>query len=226
MDSVLFVARVLLVGIFGLSGVAKLAARAGSRQALMDLGVFPALATPLGLLLPLAELAVAVALVPATTAWGGAFGALALLLVFLAGLSLALAQGRIPTYHRVSQLSSARIRWQILIRTGAFAAVAGLIVWQAPRTVGPSAVCWLGELTPVQLGGVGASVVTLGLLATQGWFLCHLMRQHGRLLLRLDAQELGLAIHGLAQGHLASPVVVGVTAILALAAGVWRTFPE
>jgi hypothetical protein len=71
MDLLLLVARVLLAGVFGIAGVAKLADRAGSRQALQDFGVPTVLASPLGILLPLAELAVAVALVPTATAWGG-----------------------------------------------------------------------------------------------------------------------------------------------------------
>ena len=70
MDVMLLIARVLLAGVFGVAGMAKLADRAGSRQALRDFGVPAGLASPMGILLPLAELAVAVALVPTTTAWG------------------------------------------------------------------------------------------------------------------------------------------------------------
>jgi len=74
----------LLALVFAVAGLAKLADRAGSRQAVGEFGVPSALAAPLGILLPLAELAVAAALVPASTAWWGAIGALALLLVFVA----------------------------------------------------------------------------------------------------------------------------------------------
>jgi len=44
--------------------VAKRADREGSRRAIVDFGSTSALAAPLGLLLPLVELAVAVALIP------------------------------------------------------------------------------------------------------------------------------------------------------------------
>ena len=47
MDLMLLVARVLLAGVFGIAGVAKLADRAGSRQALQDFGVPTVLASPL-----------------------------------------------------------------------------------------------------------------------------------------------------------------------------------
>ena len=61
--------------VFVAAGAAKLADRAGSRQAVAAFGV-PSLATPLATLLPLAELAVAAALIPAASAWWGALGAL------------------------------------------------------------------------------------------------------------------------------------------------------
>jgi hypothetical protein len=55
-------ARLLLARAFGTAGLAKLADRDGSRQALIDFSVRCALATPLGILLLLAELIVAVVL--------------------------------------------------------------------------------------------------------------------------------------------------------------------
>ncbi len=56
MDVVLLIARLLLALVFIVAGVAKLTDRTGSRQALIDFGVPSALASPLGVLLPLAEL--------------------------------------------------------------------------------------------------------------------------------------------------------------------------
>lgn len=58
MDSFLLVARLLLALVFALTGAAKLADRAGSRQAIVDFGLPAGLASPLGVLLPLCELAV------------------------------------------------------------------------------------------------------------------------------------------------------------------------
>jgi uncharacterized membrane protein YphA (DoxX/SURF4 family) len=132
MDMVLLLARLLLAAVFVVAGLAKLADRAGSRQALRDFGVPSVLAAPLGILLPLAELAVGVALVPIATAWGGAVGALALLLLFLAVISLTLAQGRAPDCRCFGQLSSAPVGWPTLVRNGLLAAVAGIVVWHGP----------------------------------------------------------------------------------------------
>ena len=99
METILLIARLLLALVFVVAGAAKLADPKGSRQAIIDFGVPAALATPFGILLPLAELAVAVALIPASTAWWGAVGALVLLCVFVVGIGNSLARGRKPDCH-------------------------------------------------------------------------------------------------------------------------------
>jgi uncharacterized membrane protein YphA (DoxX/SURF4 family) len=73
LNAAVLVARVLLALVFAVAGAAKLADREGSRQAIIAFGLPSAIAVPLGLLLPLAELAVTIALMPASTAfWAGA----------------------------------------------------------------------------------------------------------------------------------------------------------
>jgi len=99
MSLVLLLARLLLAAVFLVAGLAKLADLAGSRQALRDFGVPAKLSTPFGVLLPLAELAVAVGLIPTVSAWWGALGALALLLLFVGGISYNLVRGRQPWCH-------------------------------------------------------------------------------------------------------------------------------
>ena len=128
MDIVLLLARLLLAGVFIVAGAAKLADRTGSRQGIIDFGVPATLAAPLGILLPLAELAVAAALIPTATAWWGAVGALGLLLVFVLGIAVNLARGRKPDCRCFGQLHSAPAGWKTLARNGAPAAVAGFVV--------------------------------------------------------------------------------------------------
>jgi peroxiredoxin len=187
----------LLAVVFVVAGAAKLADRAGSRKALADFGVPSSLATPLATLLPLAELAVAAALIPAASAWWGALGALALLLLFVAGISINLARGRKPDCHCFGQLHSAPAGWRTLARNGALAAIAGFVLWAGYEgSAGPSAISWLGALSAAQLLGLLGGVLVLSLLAGQWWFLVHLLRQNGRLLVRLEAVEATLAEGG------------------------------
>jgi peroxiredoxin len=192
----LLVARLLLAMVFAVAGVAKLADREGSRQAIVDFGLPSALAAPFGLLLPLAELAVAATLLPASTAWWGSLGALALLSVFVVGISINLARGRKPDCHCFGQLHSSPAGWKTLARNGALAAVAGFVLWEGFDEAGPSALAWLWDLSTVQLLGLLGGVLVLGLLAGQWGFLVHLLRQNGRLLVRLEAVEATLAEGG------------------------------
>src|SRR5215211_5299669 len=197
MDAALLIARLLLAAVFTLAGVAKLADREGSRQAIVDFGAPSAIAAPLGLLLPLAELVVAATLLPASTAWWGALGALTLLSVFVVGISINLAHGRKPDCHCFGQLHSALAGWKTLARNGALAAVAGFVLWGSYEGgAGPSALAWLGALSASQLVGLLGGVLVLALLAGQWVFLVHLLRQNGRLLVRLEGLEESVAAGG------------------------------
>ena len=183
-------ARLLLASIFAVAAIAKLHDRPGSRQAIIDFGLPSPIAGLLSLLLPLAELAVAIALVPASTAYWGALGALALLLLFVTGIGANLARGRKPECHCFGQLHSAPAGWSTLARNGVLATVAGFLVWQGWNgNAGPSDLGLLEAVSAIQLLFVACGAVVLGLLAGQWWFLLHLLRQNGRLLVRVEALE-------------------------------------
>src|SRR5215218_5672623 len=199
MDIVLLFARLLLAAVFIVAGGAKLADREGSRRAVADFGVPGALAAPLGTLLPLAELAVAAALIPTSTAFWGAVGALVLLLLFVAGIGANLARGRKPDCHCFGQLHSSPAGWSTLARNGVLAAIAAFLVWQGLEgEVGPSVIGWLGALSTTQLLIVVGGTVVLALVAAQWFFLFGVLRQNGRLLARLNEVEYRLAAAGLA----------------------------
>jgi hypothetical protein len=51
----------------------------------------------------------------------------------------------------------------------------------------PCAISWLGALSTAQKLALLGGVLALSLLAGQWWFLVHLLRQNGRLLVRLEA---------------------------------------
>jgi uncharacterized membrane protein YphA (DoxX/SURF4 family) len=151
MDATLLATRLLLTLIFGTAGLAKLADRGGSRQALIDFGVAGALATPLGVLQPLAEPIVAVALLFPSMAWCGSLGALACLLLFVAGIGLNLAQGA----GRTAAASASSTPRRSTVDAGtqrALAAVAGFVVWQGRDNPGPSVVGWLGGPDDYRVG--------------------------------------------------------------------------
>src|SRR5438874_1902727 len=179
MNLVLLCARLLLAAVFLVASLAKLADLAGSRQGLGDFGVPAWLAAPLGVLLPLAELAAAVALIPTVSVWWGALGALLLLLAFVAGISYNLARGRTPDCHCFGQLHSAPAGWPTLARNAVLAAVAGIVVifgWSSSQL---SVVDWLVPLSVSQRIEVLVGLVVLVLLLAEGWLLLQVLSQQG-----------------------------------------------
>jgi peroxiredoxin len=205
MDLAVLVVRIFLALVFGLAGVAKLADRAGSQQALREFGLPDWLARPMGVVLPLVELIVAVALLPAVSAWWGAVGAAALLLLFVVGMAVTLLRGRRPSCHCFGQLHSAPVGAPTLARNVVLGIMAVGVVVSGPANVGPSALAWAASLTPVELAALIGGLVALGLIAGEAWLLLQLVSQNGRLLLKLDSVEARLA-SGIPAPEMAAPV--------------------
>ncbi|SPF33205.1 DoxX family protein [Candidatus Sulfopaludibacter sp. SbA4] len=190
MRVVLAIVRLLLAATFGVAGVAKLADPGGSRQSTIDFGVPVFLARVVALLLPLAELGCAAALIPVSSAWWGACGALALLVLFIAGIGVSLARGRRPNCHCFGQLHSSPIGWRTLARNAVLSGMAALVVWQGPENSGGSAVAWVGGLSGHE--GLVAAIAVLAVFEL--WMFAAMLRQNGRLMLRLEAVEAKLGI--------------------------------
>lgn len=188
MTGLSLVGRLALAAVFGAAGIAKLFDRQGSRQALADFGVPERLARRAALLLPALELGVAGMLVPSASARLGALGALGLLVVFSAAIVVNLARGRTPDCHCFGKVHSAPIGPALLVRNGVLAALGALVAWRPGVGIG-SALSWYGDLeTPGQVGAVAIAVLSVAVLLL-AWVVFELLRQQGRLVLRLDAIE-------------------------------------
>jgi peroxiredoxin/uncharacterized membrane protein YphA (DoxX/SURF4 family) len=192
MSEALFLSRLVLAGVFAISAIAKLFDYAGSRKSMSDFGVPGPLAGAAARLLPLAELVCVIALLLNSWAWLGAVGIAVMLIIFTAGISVNLARGRKPNCHCFGQLSSTPVSWKTLVRNGALLALSLLIVWQGKENPGtwPSLPAFAG-VQSILLGTVGLLLVVCGLAV---WILLHMLRQNGRLLVRLEAVEKKLNI--------------------------------
>lgn len=193
MQTTIFVAHLALALVFILAGATKLRDRTGSREALASFGVPGLLAAPLAIILPLAELAIAFALLlPQASPWG-AVGALAVLLLFAVTITINLARGRRPDCHCFGQVRSEPIGWRTLGLNIMLAALAALIAWSNWNQPGANFFDRVGYLTPGERAGVALGVITLVTLAGMTWFLVQMLALQGRLLLRLDGLEASLA---------------------------------
>ena len=166
--SVVLGIRLVLAGVFAVAGVAKLFDRNGSRQALADFGV-PAPAVPVAAwLLPLVELATAIALIPPSSARWGALAALVLLLGFVAGIANALRHGKDVDCGCFGKLYSAVAGRATLARNAALAVGAGIVLWQGP---GPSIGDWVSARTAAELVAIAAvaAALVLGVAVVRLW---------------------------------------------------------
>ena len=159
--------RFLLAAVFVTAGVGKLLDLPGSRRAVQDFGVPEGAARTIGVLLPVAELAVAIALVPTPTARWGALGAALLLAAFIAGIGRALARGEQPDCHCFGQIHSAPAGRGTLIRNFVLGALAVVIVVYGH---GPAIDDWVSAHSAAVLTAVGLGIVALG-LAAYAWTL-------------------------------------------------------
>ncbi|HSZ13856.1 MAG TPA: MauE/DoxX family redox-associated membrane protein [Solirubrobacteraceae bacterium] len=166
MDDALVIARVGLAAVFIVAGVAKLADRPGTRQALADFDVPASFIDPFVLLLPLAELATATALVfPITARWGAA-GSLVLLALFVAGLTRALRRGEAPDCHCFGQLHSKPASRTTVVRNVVLAIPAAYVALSGP---GPSLSSWVvstnaSDLWLIATGALASLATTMTLL--------------------------------------------------------------
>jgi thiol-disulfide isomerase/thioredoxin len=190
-NGVALAARLVLAGVFAVAATAKLRDRTGTRFTLEDFGVPAGLIGPGALLLPIAELTVAGLLLFDATAVAGAIGALLLLGAFMVGITVNLAQGRRPDCNCFGQLQSKPIGPATLARNATLAIVAGLVLAAGRTDAGATALDDLGSLdtaTALAAGALALSALTLGLVC---WIGLHLLRQQGRVLLRLDTLDGG-----------------------------------
>jgi peroxiredoxin/uncharacterized membrane protein YphA (DoxX/SURF4 family) len=189
MEIAVLIARLILFAVFAVAGLTKLADKAGSREALRNFGVPARFADPLGILLPLAELAVALALLPVASAWWAAVGALALLLIFVAVIGFNLARGRKPNCRCFGQLHSKPVGWSTLIRNGILAGMASVVISQSPSSAGPSITGWMGQAPGDQRISVLVLAMVLLLLFVESVVLIQVLKQQGRMLRRLELTE-------------------------------------
>jgi methylamine dehydrogenase accessory protein MauD len=202
-------ARLALAAVFLLSGLAKLGDRRGSVDAAHDLGVPSARAAPVASLLVILELAVAVALVPTVSARWAAVGASVLLLGFSAAVAVALIRGRRPNCHCFGQLSARPIGARTLARNGLLLGLAAFVLVAGWRRPGGSAVAWWGPLSPTERASIALGAFGTLAACALAVVVLSLMRQNGRILLRLGALEAS-SPHGHAHAVVGLPV--GATA--------------
>lgn len=194
----------LLSAVFLVAGALKLSDRAGTAKNLREFGVPERFSGPGALALPAAEIVLALALWPASTAIWGAAAALALLLLFIAAIGWNLLRGRQPACRCFGQVSARPVGVSTLVRNGLLAAIAGFLIANDAPTTGFADLFSSIEFLKTVATGLG--IVVFATLAMGSWLVLNLMQQQGRLLLRLETLEHRLGGHDARPHEMRTPV--------------------
>ncbi|CAN5591137.1 hypothetical protein BH18ACI1_BH18ACI1_21880 [soil metagenome] len=190
MEIILLLIRIFLAAIFTLAGIGKLLDLEGSEKAVKDFGVPKDLAKPFAVALPIAELIIAVLLLPVSTAWFGAISGFLLLLVFIGGMLWQMAQGNAPDCHCFGQIHSEPVSAKSLIRNAIFAILSFFLIVQGNQNQGLS----LLDSSNNSTEGNGMSLIlglaTVGLLAAAVYFLKIISDQQLQIMRRIEILEL------------------------------------
>ncbi len=178
-----------LAVVFGVAGAAKLRDRGGAASTARGFGLPSPLAGFVGALLPVVELAVAILLVPPATRWWAAVAALALLAAFCSAVVVAIVRGVRPQCRCFGRLHASPVGWVTLARNGVLVLLAGIVVSAGPADPGPAPIEWVRGLGRTEWLVVGLATTVAVLAGAGGALVLHLLRSHGRVLVRLERLE-------------------------------------
>ena len=77
----------------------------------------------------------------------------------------------------------------MVYRNAALGAITGVLLWQGPANLGSGFFEWLKALSIPERAVFAAIVAGIGLITAGSWLSMHLLRQNGRLLVRIEALE-------------------------------------
>jgi hypothetical protein len=173
------VARLVLVPVFAVAGLAKLADIDKTREMLAGFGFRRGLLNFMVVALPLVELLVAAALIAPPAAFAGALAASALLAMFMGVIAFNLSEGRHPVCNCFGQIGSAPIGPLTLVRNGVLTGMALLAVAAGPDAAATWRLDELFGVTPLAaLLGAGGVVglMLLLLIAAAQLMILHALR--------------------------------------------------
>jgi peroxiredoxin len=181
---IVLAARLLLAAVFAVAGVGKLL-RAGETEATLGkFGLSEGLRRPVAIALPLAELAIAATLLPATSAPWAAVAAFLLLATFTIAVARVLRGEEEVDCNCFGSLAPSRVSGRTLARNLGLMVLAALVAIAGWSDSGPSAVAWVGDLDAVAAVAILAGLAMLA-AALNFAFSWQLMKQNGRLVAEL-----------------------------------------
>jgi thioredoxin-related protein len=183
-------ARLFLGCIFAIAGVAKLRSRRDTERSVEEFGIPKRWVPTFALVIPIAELLVATLLLASpVTMWWGALGAALMLISFTIVMFIHLVRGRHPQCNCFGHIGAAPISSRTIIRNLGLLCLTGFVLWPVDANQLTSGLKLAFTLVwhPTAASLLAGMVVAV--LFLQGCLIVQLMRQNGRLLLRIERLE-------------------------------------
>ena len=190
MEMILLLIRLILASIFVLAGIGKLLDLEGSEKAVKDFGVPNALAKTFAAGLPVAEIIIAVLLLPTASAWFGAICGFLLLLLFIGGMLWQLSKGNAPDCHCFGQIHSEPVSKKSLLRNVIFAMLAFFLVLRGNGNQGLSLLDSSDNASEGNVMSLILGLATVGLLGAVVYFLKIISEQQTQIMRRIEVLEL------------------------------------
>lgn len=190
MEILLLVIRLFLFSIFALAGIGKLLDLSGSKRAVTEFGVPDFLAKPIAILLPIAEIAIAIILIPAQTSWFGAIFGGILLLIFVAGMLWQMKQGNAPDCHCFGQIHSEPVSKKSLLRNIAFVVLAGFLVAAGKGNQGLDIFDNSSQFSDMNIMQVVFGLAVIGFMGAIVFLLKKISGQQTQIMRRIEVLEL------------------------------------
>jgi len=130
MEIVLLIIRLVLFGVFAVSGISKVLDPEGTAKAMREFGTPNEFSRFFSVALPFAELVFAACFLFVSMSWVGSAGALLLLATFTGGMIWQMRLGRAPDCHCFGQIHSEPVGTKSIIRNLIFALLAAILFFQ------------------------------------------------------------------------------------------------
>lgn len=196
--SILFVACGMTVGlVLMIAGMSKWGRADATASALREFGVPDTFARRLAPALPAAELGIAMLLLAPRLAWAGAVLATMLLGLVSVLVGATLLTGKRPSCNCYGQVRAAPISWGTAWRNVLFTLCAGYLLSAGQGRLDRGLLLEIRDTMFESGAAAGAWLLAGAIVIMCVWLLLNLVRQQGRLLLKIDNLEQRLDANGI-----------------------------
>ncbi|NHZ83473.1 hypothetical protein F2P44_30025 [Massilia sp. CCM 8695] len=187
------VCGITVVLVMTLAGVSKFGHAGETASSMREFGLPARLAQWTAPALPAAELGIAACLLTPGLAWAGALAATLFMALVTMLVTAALLQDKHPSCNCFGQVRAAPVSWGVALRSLLLTLCAAYLLWDGRARLDHGLLAETGKLGAAML----ASLAVACIVVLQGWLSLNLVRQQGRLLLKIDNLELRLAAAGI-----------------------------